>query len=123
MILCDSFFDFCFLSLCSFICFANVGCSPTPCEENAALPCVVLGTNDMTQNTLELAAFDRVFLLDADDAQGVAPALEALGEEPDGFILFERYHDEANIETVLRTTGLECAERLFEHQYQVYWVH
>lgn len=93
------------------------------CEENAALPCVVLGTNDMTQNTLELAAFDRVFLLDADDAQGVAPALEALGEEPDGFILFERYHDEANIETVLRTTGLECAERLFEHQYQVYWVH
>ena len=93
------------------------------CEENAALPCVVLGTNDMTQNTLELAAFDRVFLLDADDAQGVAPALEALGEEPDGFILFERYHDEANIETVLRTTGLERAERLFEHQYQVYWVH
>ena len=59
----------------------------------------------MTQNTLELAAFDRVFLLDADDAQGVAPALEALGEEPDGFILFERYHDETNIETVLRTTG------------------
>ena len=51
------------------------------------------------------------------------PALEALGEEPDGFILFERYHDEANIETVLRTTGLERAERLFEHQYQVYWVH
>ena len=93
------------------------------CEENAALPCVVLGTNDMTQNTLELAAFDRVFLLDADDAQGVAPALEALGEELDGFILFERYHDEANIETVLRTTGLERAERLFEHQYQVYWVH
>ena len=93
------------------------------CEENAALPCVVLGTNDMTQNTLELAAFDRVFLLDAEDAQGVAPALEALGEEPDGFILFERYHDEANIETVLRTTGLERAERLFEHQYQVYWVH
>ena len=93
------------------------------CEENAALPCVVLGTNDMTQNTLELAAFDRVFLLDADDAQGVAPALEALGEEPDGFIFFERYHDEANIETVLRTTGLERAERLFEHQYQVYWVH
>ena len=93
------------------------------CEENAALPCVVLGTNDMTQNTLELAAFDRVFLLDADDAQGVAPALEALGEEPDGFILFERYHDEANNETVLRTTGLERAERLFEHQYQVYWVH
>ena len=93
------------------------------CEENAALPCVVLGTNDMTQNTLELAAFDRVFLLDADDAQGVAPALEALGEEPDGFILFERYHDEANIETVLRTTGLERAERLFGHQYQVYWVH
>ena len=93
------------------------------CEENAALPCVVLGTNDMTQNTLELAAFDRIFLLDADDAQGGAPALEALGEEPDGFILFERYHDEANIETVLRTTGLERAERLFEHQYQVYWVH
>lgn len=93
------------------------------CEENAALPCVVLGTNDMTQNTLELAAFDRVFLLDADDAQGVAPALEALGKELDGFILFERYHDEANIETVLRTTGLERAERLFEHQYQVYWVH
>ena len=24
---------------------------------------------------------------------------------------------------VLRTTGLERAERLFEHQYQVYWVH
>ena len=44
-------------------------------------------------------------------------------EELDGFILFERYHDEANIETVLRTTGLERAERLFEHQYQVYWVH
>ena len=40
----------------------------------------MLGTNDMTQNTLELAAFDRVFLLDAEDAQGVAPALEALGE-------------------------------------------
>ena len=30
---CDSFdflLDFCFLSLCSLICFANVGCSPTP---------------------------------------------------------------------------------------------
>ena len=53
----------------------------SPPAENAALPCVVLGTNDMTQNTLELAAFDRVFLLDAEDAQGVAPALEALGEE------------------------------------------
>ena len=44
-------------------------------------------------------------------------------EEPDGFILFERYHDEANVETVLRETGLESAELLFEHQYHVYWVH
>ena len=26
----DSLFDFCFSSLCSFICSANVGCSPTP---------------------------------------------------------------------------------------------
>lgn len=43
------------------------------CEENAALPCVLLGTNDMTQNTLELAAFERVYMLNADDAQGVAP--------------------------------------------------
>ena len=55
--------------------------------------------------------------------QGVAPALEALDEKPDGFILFERYHDEANEETVLRETGLESAELLFEHQYHVYWVH
>ena len=93
------------------------------CEENAALPCVLLGTNDMTQNTLELAAFERVYMLNADDAQGVAPALEALDEKPDGFILFERYHDEANVETVLRETGLESAELLFEHQYHVYWVH
>lgn len=43
------------------------------CEENAALPCILLGTNDMTQNTLELAAFERVYMLNADDAQGVAP--------------------------------------------------
>lgn len=93
------------------------------CEENAALPCVLLGTNDMTQNTLELAAFERVYMLNADDVQGVAPALEALDEKPDGFILFERYHDEANVETVLRETGLESAELLFEHQYHVYWVH
>ena len=93
------------------------------CEENAALPCVLLGTNDMTQNTLELAAFERVYMLNADDAQGVAPALDALDEKPDGFILFERYHDEANVETVLRETGLESAELLFEHQYHVYWVH
>ena len=93
------------------------------CEENAALPCILLGTNDMTQNTLELAAFERVYMLNADDAQGVAPALEALDEKPDGFILFERYHDEANVETVLRETGLESAELLFEHQYHVYWVH
>ena len=93
------------------------------CEENAALPCVVLGTNDMTQNTLELSAFEHVYLLDADDAEGVAPALEALAEEPEGFILFERYHDETNLETILRETGLESAELLFEHQYHVYWVH
>lgn len=65
------------------------------CEENAALPCVLLGTNDMTRTRLELAAFERVYMLNADDAQGVAPALEALDEKPDGFILFERYHDEA----------------------------
>ena len=26
----DSFLDFCFISLCSLICSANVGCSPTP---------------------------------------------------------------------------------------------
>ena len=84
---------------------------------------ILLGTNDMTQNTLELAAFERVYMLNADDAQGVAPALDALEEKPDGFILFERYRDDANIETVLRETGMERAELLFEHQYHVYWVH
>ena len=93
------------------------------CEERAELPCIVLGVNDMTQNTLELAAFEHVCLLDADDAEGVAPALDALAEKTDGFILFERYHDEANLETILRETGLESAELLFTHQYHVYWVH
>lgn len=95
----------------------------SPPRRERRVPCVLLGTNDMTQNTLELAAFERVYMLNADDAQGVAPALDALDEKPDGFILFERYHDEANVETVLRETGLESAELLFEHQYHVYWVH
>lgn len=77
----------------------------------------------MTQNTLELAAFERVYMLNADDAQGVAPALDALDEKPDGFILFERYHDEANVgNRSARKPGWKARNSSFEHQYHVYWV-
>lgn len=95
------------------------------CEERADLPCVVLGTNDMTQNILEFAAFDRVCVLEKEDVAGVAQALDTLedGALEGGFVLFERYPDDAQVETIVRETGMPQAELLFTHQYRVYWVH
>lgn len=92
------------------------------CEAHASLPCVVLGSNDMTENLLEFGAFDQVCVLDKDDVQGVLPAVAALGEAGEnGFVLFQRYRDEAAVTQVAQQAGAQ-AQLLYTHMYDVYLI-
>ena len=38
-------------------------------------------------------------------------------------MLFERYPDDAQVDTIVHETGMQQADLLFTHQYRVYWVH
>lgn len=92
------------------------------CEAHSDMPCIVLGDNDMTLNILELAAFKDICVLDKDDADMVVTVLKEL-EQYDwkaGFVLFERYPDDAVVEELVRKTGMQSIQTLYTHQYRVF---
>lgn len=94
------------------------------CAEYADLPCVLLGSNDMTENLLELAQFDDVCTLDKDDGALVAPKLHELDayDPARGFVLMQRYEDEAALNRIVKACGAQGAELLYRHQLAAYLV-
>jgi len=93
-------------------------------REHGSLPCVLLGSNDIEENLLELGAYERVYILGIDAAEQVAPALESHGgyDPAQGFVLYQRYGDEAAVEQVVRLTGAQQAHKLYSHQFEVYLI-
>lgn len=94
------------------------------CRAHAGLPCVLLGSNDMTENLLELAEFDDVCTLGKDDWALVAPKLAELdGYDPaEGFVLMQRYPDEDALSAIVRACGAREATALYTHQLTAYLV-
>ncbi len=94
------------------------------CAEYAGLPCVLLGSNDMTENLLELAQFDDVCTLNKDDWALVTPKLHELsGYDPArGFVLMQRYEDEAVLSQIVEACGAQGAQLLYRHQLAAYLV-
>ena len=94
------------------------------CEAHADLPCVLLGSNDMTENLLELAAFEHVLVLSKDDGGQVAQKLDELDAyDPErGFVLLQRYEDEEALARIVEAAGASGALPLYTHQLTAYLV-
>lgn len=93
-------------------------------EAHGGLPCVLLGSNDLMENLLELGEYDRVYVLGTEEWDRVKPALEAHGQyDPaEGFVLYQRYADAEIVKKVAEETGAQQIELLYSHLFDVYLI-